>query len=52
MPKSAVTQIPVFENIRTVNMLKGPKHCINLHGSIFFTFFDYSEKESARKTLF
>ena len=38
---------PVLENLLTVNMLKGPKHCINLHGSIFVRFFDYSENESA-----
>ena len=43
---------PVSEHLWTVNMLKGPKHCINLHGSIFVIFFDHSERKSARKTLF
>ena len=33
-------------------MLKGPKHCISLHDSIFVRFLDYSEKKSAQKTLF
>ena len=43
---------PVSEHLWTVNMLKGPKHCINLKGSIFVIFFDHSERKSARKTLF
>ena len=34
------------------NMLKGPKHCLNPHGSSFVIFFDHSEKRSAPKTLF
>ena len=33
-------------------MLKGPKECLNLHGSIFVIFFDISDKEPAGKTLF
>ena len=41
----------MLENLRTVNMLKGPKHCIILHGSIFVKFFDYSEKESKNSVL-
>ena len=27
---------PVSEHLWTVNMLKGPNDCINLHGSVFF----------------
>ena len=37
----------VSEHLWTVNMLKGLKHCINLHGSIFVWFFDHSERKSA-----
>ena len=33
MPKS-----PVSEHLWTVNMLKGPKDCLNLHGSILSYF--------------
>ena len=43
------------EHLWTVNMLKGlkgPNHFLNLHGSIFDTFFDHSETESACKTVF
>ena len=47
MPKN-----PVSENFWTVNMLKGSKNCVNLHGSIFAIFFDHSETKSARKALF
>ena len=36
----------------TVMMLKGPKDCLNLHGSIFVLFFDHSEGKSARNALF
>ena len=43
---------PVSEHLWTVNMLKGPKHCLNLHGSNFVMFFDHLEKKSAPKTLF
>ena len=46
-PKSRLS-----EHLWTVNMLKGPKHCINLHCSIFVNFFDHSEKISAGKALF
>ena len=35
---------PVSEHLWTVNMLKGPKHFLNLHGSILVRFFDHSEK--------
>ena len=41
----------VSGHLRTVNMLKVPKHSINLHGSIFLIFFDQSERKSAQKTL-
>ena len=41
----------VSEHLWTVNILKGPKYCLNPHGSIFFIFFDHSERKSARKNL-
>ena len=28
------------EHLFTVNMLRDPKYCINLHGSVFVIFFD------------
>ena len=37
------------EHLWTVNMLKGPKHCLNLHGSSFVIFFKHSKKTSALK---
>ena len=43
---------PVSEHLSTVNMLKAPKHSINLHGSIFVWFFDQFERKSARTQLF
>ena len=46
-PKSSVS-----ENLWTINMLKGAKHRLNPHGSIFVIVFDHSEKKSASKTLF
>ena len=46
-PKSRVS-----EHLWTVNMLIGPKHYINLQGSIFVIFFDHFERKSARKTFF
>ena len=46
-PKSLMS-----EHICTVNMLKVPKHCINVHGSIFVIFFEDLEGKTARKTLF
>ena len=42
----------VSEHLWTVNMLKCPKDCINLHGCIFAIFFDYLERKSAQETLF
>ena len=38
---------PVSEHLWTVNMLKGPKHCLNLHGTVFVIFFDHSQRKSA-----
>ena len=38
---------PVSEHLWTVNTLKGPKHCLNLHRSIFVIFFDHSLRKSA-----
>ena len=42
---------PVSEHSWRVNMLKGPKHFLNLHGSIFVIFLDHSETKSPRKIL-
>ena len=36
----------VSEHLWTVNMLKGPKHCLNLHGSVFVIFFDHFQIRS------
>ena len=41
----------VSEQLWTVNMLKCPKDCINLHGSIFGIFFDHSERISSRNSV-
>ena len=35
-----------------VNILKGPKECLNVHGSIFVIFFVQSESKSALKIMF
>ena len=43
---------PVSEHLWLVNMLRGPKNCLNPDGSIFLKFFDHSETKSAPKTLF
>ena len=40
---------PTTEHVRTVNMLKAPEHCLNLHSSIFVIFFDDFERKSVRK---
>ena len=40
------------EYLWTDNRLKGPKNCLNLHGSIFVIFFDYLERNSAQKIPF
>ena len=37
----------VSENLWMVNIIKGPKDSLNLHGSIFVTFVDHSEGKSA-----
>ena len=42
----------VSENLWTVNMLKGPKDCLNLHGGNFIIYFHHSETKSAPKYLF
>ena len=34
------------KHLWTVNMLKGPKNCLNPDGSIFVTFFDHFENKS------
>ena len=43
---------PVSEHLWAVNMLKGRKHCLNPHGSIFVIFFDHSPRKSGSKSLF
>ena len=47
MPKKHVSG-----HLWTVNMLKGPKHCLNPHDSIFVILFDHSKRKSASKALF
>ena len=47
MPKN-----PVSEHLWTINMLNGPKHCLNPHGSIFVIVLDRSERKSAANNLF
>ena len=42
----------VSEHLWTVNMLKGPKDCLNLHSIIFVIFFDHSQIKWAPKILF
>ena len=42
---------PVSQHFWVVNMLKAPKECLNLHGSIFVRFFDDSERKSTRQIL-
>ena len=42
----------VSEHLWTVNMLKGPKDCLILHGSIFVIFFDNSQGKPGPKILF
>ena len=39
----------VSEHLWTANMFRGPKHCLNQHGSIFVVFFDQHEKKWAEK---
>ena len=40
------------EHLWIVNMLKGPKDCLNLQGSIFVIFLDHLDRKSARKIHF
>ena len=40
---------PVSEYFRPVNILKAPKHCLNIHSGIFIIFFDHSERKWAEK---
>ena len=47
MPKN-----PVSEHLWKINMLNGPKHCLNPHGSIFVIVLDRSERKSAGKSFF
>ena len=47
MPKK-----PLLEHLWAVNMLKGPKDYLNLHGSVFVIFFVNSEMKSPRKSWF
>ena len=42
----------VSEQLGTVNMLKGRKDCLNLQGTIFAKYFEYSERKSAPNILF
>ena len=42
---------PVWECLWTVNMLKVPKYCLNLHGSIFcHIFWSFRKKISSKKS--
>ena len=36
---------------RTINMLKGPKHCCNLHDNSFISLVDHSVKFSVGKSI-
>ena len=45
-------KIAVSEHLWTANMLKGLKHFLNLHGSIFLIFFVHSERKSSQKSPF
>ena len=47
MPKYRVS-----EHLWTVNILQGPKHCLNLHGSIFCYIFWSLWKEISPKSSF
>ena len=42
----------VSEDLRTTNMLKGPKDCLYRQGSFFLIFFAHSKRKWARKNLF
>ena len=45
-------QSPVSEHLWKINILNGPKHCLNPHGSIFVISFDHLERKSSKKALF
>ena len=40
------------EHLWIVNMLKGPKDYLNLHGIILLILFDHSQRKSAQKIPF
>ena len=42
---------PVSEHLWGVNILNGPKHCWNVHGSSLVICFDHSERNSVKKYL-
>ena len=42
---------PVSEHLCAGNILKAPKHWLNLYGSVFAKLFDLSEGKSAQKIL-
>ena len=44
-------KIPVSDDPSTNNMVKGPKHCLNLNDSTFKIFIDHCEEYSGRKSL-
>ena len=46
-----MSENPVSEHLCAVNMLRGSKHYLNQHDSIFVRFFDPYERKSAPKIL-
>ena len=40
------------EHVWTANMLNDPKHCLNLHSSVFVIYFDHSARKSAQKKFY
>ena len=42
----------MLDHLWTMNMLKCLKNVLNLHGSIFFTFFDHLEKNQVENFCF
>ena len=42
---------PMSEHLWTVNMLKGPKSCLNFHGSIFVILWSPSKKISSKMSV-
>ena len=44
-----MTKKPLSEHLWTVNMLKYPKDCLNLHGSIFLSNVSVALKENHLK---